>query len=62
MRIFTKQFLNKIGKEIAEEILDKGLSECTWRENNPDAYTEMLTYRSDIAASVQHILGRIKHE
>lgn len=36
---------------IVGEILDKGLSNSTWREQHPEAYTALLDYREDLILS-----------
>jgi hypothetical protein len=43
----------KQAKAIAKEILDKGLADSTFREQFPDAYKELLTYREDIEGSIE---------
>ncbi|KKN25201.1 hypothetical protein LCGC14_0887270 [marine sediment metagenome] len=46
----------EVPKKVVGEILDKGLVDSTWRETYPDAYTELLTYRKDLEASVRSVL------
>ena len=42
-------------QRVISEILDKGLAESTWREQYPEAYTDLLTYREDLEESVGRV-------
>jgi len=42
-------------KQIVSEILDKGLADSTWREQYPQAYENLLTYREDLIRSFESI-------
>ncbi len=48
--------MNKLAKKIAAALLDKGLADSTWRDQNPDAYTELLDYRIDIENQIADVL------
>lgn len=49
-----------LGRRAADEILDKGLADSTFREKFPKAYDELQHVRNDIAASITVILNRSK--
>lgn len=48
----------KLGERAANDILDYGLADSTWKELYPEAYKDLLTYRSDIAGSIEKTLNR----
>lgn len=57
----TQAFVKKaaefeLAKIIVSDILDKGLADSTWRDNNPSAYAELLEYRADMVESVRKSL------
>ncbi len=47
-----------LGRRAADEILDKGLADSTFRELHPTAYEELLLARKDIALSITKVLKR----
>jgi hypothetical protein len=50
----------RVAKQIIASILDKGLSESTWRESSPAAYLDLLRYRRDLEADVARTLLNTK--
>lgn len=49
-----------IEQKIISDILDKGLAESTFRELHPEAYDELLCYRTDLELSVYKTLKKHK--
>jgi hypothetical protein len=48
----------KLAKEIISSILDAGLKDSTWKDNNPHAYTDLLDYRLDMEVDVEKVLNQ----
>lgn len=47
---------HKLAQLIVARILDRGLRHSTWRDNHPNAYTNLLEYRDDMVANAASIL------
>ena len=47
-----------LGRRAADEILDKGLADSSFRDKFPEAYDELQYVRKDIAGSIAKILRR----
>lgn len=50
----------ELAKKVVNELLDNGLGQSTWRDNNIHAYYELLKYRDDIELSVEKVLKEEK--
>lgn len=50
----------RVAKKIAARILDKGLSDSTWRSNHPEAYEDLLELRLDFEMDAAEVLRKEK--
>lgn len=46
----------KTAEKIASMILDYGLANSTWRDENSAAYNDLLAYREEITLDALHVL------
>ena len=46
-----------MAKELTIKLLDKDLANSTWRDNNEEAYKELLKYRQDIEQSFRNLIS-----
>jgi len=48
----------ELAQKIMSEILDKGLSDSTFRDNYPAAYDHLRHYRLDMECDVESVLDK----
>lgn len=54
----SKHELKQIAHEAIAKILDRGLANSTFREQYPEAYSELCFYRLDMEADVESVLRK----
>lgn len=47
---------NKLAQKIVNDILDKGLGQSTFKERFPEAYRELLVYRTDMVLDAERVI------
>lgn len=56
MRQETMTCLREVATKSIARILDQGLAKSTWKDNNEQAYNDLLAYREDMIEDVLAVL------